>query len=214
MDKNKTMVAIELIVGDTPLLNIPHITMGRVFLFPIMKKVTRNSSKDNANVSIITPIIEGRIIGNVTYLNVCNVVAPRSFAASSTETSKPDSREFITKTAKGMQNMQCPKITVKRDLLKSMAAKNDKREIPRIMAGSVIGMRTEKDMMFLNLKLYRVRANDARVPMITEIVETASATYRLYLSESKKLLSCTTSLYHLVVNPSRGNLSDDVRLKE
>jgi hypothetical protein len=57
-----------------------------------------------------------------------------------------------------------------------MAAKNDKSEIPRIMAGSVIGMRTEKDTILLNLKLYRVRANDARVPMITEITETASAT--------------------------------------
>jgi hypothetical protein len=106
MDKNKTIVAIALIVGDTPLLNIPHITIGRVFLLPMMKKVTRNSSKDNANVSIMTPIIEGLMRGKVIYLNVWSVVAPRSFAASSTEVSNPDSREFMTKTAKGMQKMQ------------------------------------------------------------------------------------------------------------
>lgn len=176
IEKNRTIVAIEFIVGDTPLLNMPQISMGRVFLFPIMKKVTRNSSKDNANVSIITPIIEGRMIGNVTYLNVCSVVAPRSFAASSTEMSNPDNREFMTRTAKGIQKMQCPKITVNSDLLKSMAAKNDRSEMPRIIAGRVIGIMTEKDTMFLNLKSYRVNANDARVPRTTEIAETASAT--------------------------------------
>ena len=154
IEKTNTIVAIEFIVGDTPLRNIPQITIGSVFLFPIMKNVTRNSSKDRAKVSIITPIIEGLMSGNVTYLNVCSVVAPRSFAASSTEISKPDSREFMTKTAKGIQNMQWPKITVKSDRLKSMAAKKDRRDIPRMMAGSVIGMRNEKDTMFLNLKSY------------------------------------------------------------
>jgi hypothetical protein len=90
--------------------------------------------------------------------------------------SKPDNREFMTRTAKGMQKMQCPKITVSRDLLKSMAAKNDSSEMPRIMAGSVIGMRTEKDTMFLNLKLYLVRAKEARVPITTDIADTPRAT--------------------------------------
>jgi len=70
IEKTRIIVAIALIVGDTPLRNIPQISMGRVFLFPIMKKVTRNSSKDSANVSIMTPIIEGLISGNVIYLNV------------------------------------------------------------------------------------------------------------------------------------------------
>lgn len=176
IEKNNTMVAIEFIVGDTPLRSIPQITIGSVFLFPMMKKVTRNSSNDRAKVSIMTPIIEGLISGNVIYLNVCSVVAPRSFAASSTETSKPDSREFMTRTTKGIQNMQCPKITVKSDLLKSIAAKNDRSEMPRIMAGRVIGMRTEKDTKFLNLKLYLVSAKDAMVPMATEIADTPSAT--------------------------------------
>jgi hypothetical protein len=176
IEKNRTSVAIALIEGDTPLRNIPQMTRGSVFLFPMTKKVTRNSSKDNAKVSIITPIIEGLMSGKVTYLNVCSVVAPRSFAASSTEISNPDNREFITRTAKGIQKIQCPKITVNRDLLKSMAAKNDSSEIPRIIAGSVIGMRTEKDTIFLNRKLYRVSANDASVPMTTEIADTASAT--------------------------------------
>jgi hypothetical protein len=106
IEKNKTIVAIAFIVGDTPLRNIPQITIGRVFLFPIIKKVTRNSSKDRAKVSIITPIIDGLMSGNVTYLNVCSVVAPRSLAASSTETSNPDSREFMTNTTKGIQKMQ------------------------------------------------------------------------------------------------------------
>jgi len=64
------MVAIEFIVGDTPRRSIPQITMGSVLRLPIMKKVTRNSSKDSAKVSIMTPIIEGLMIGNVTYLNV------------------------------------------------------------------------------------------------------------------------------------------------
>jgi len=70
IEKTRIIVAIALIVGDTPLRSIPQISMGRVFLFPIMKKVTRNSSKDSANVSIMTPIIEGLISGNVIYLNV------------------------------------------------------------------------------------------------------------------------------------------------
>ncbi len=214
IEKNSTMVAIEFIVGDTPLRSIPQITIGSVFLLPTMKKVTRNSSKERANVSIMIPIIEGLMSGNVTYLNVCIVVAPRSFAASSTEISNPDSREFMIRTAKGMQKMQCPKITVKSDLLKSMAAKNDRSEMPRMMAGSVIGMRTEKETMFLNLKLYLVSANDARVPMTTEIADTPSATYTLFLSDAINLLSFTTSLYHLPVNPSKGNLSDDVGLNE
>jgi hypothetical protein len=176
IEKKRTSVAIALIEGETPLRNIPQMTSGSVFLFPMTKKVTRNSSNDKANVSIMTPIIEGLMSGKVTYLNVCSVVAPKSFAASSTEISNPDNREFMIKTAKGMQKMQCPKITVKRDLLKSMAAKNDNSEIPRIIAGRVIGMRTEKDTTFLNRKSYRVKANDARVPMTTEIAETASAT--------------------------------------
>jgi hypothetical protein len=176
IEKKRTSVAIALIEGDTPLRSIPQITRGSVFLFPMTKKVTRNSSKDNANVSIMTPIIEGLMSGKVTYLNVCIVVAPRSFAASSTEISNPDNREFMIRTAKGMQKIQCPNITVKRDLLKSMAAKKDNNDMPRIIAGSVIGMRTESDTMFLNRKLYRVSANDARVPMKTEIADTASAT--------------------------------------
>jgi len=86
----------------------------------------------------------------------------------------------MTRTAKGIQKMQCPKMTVNRDLLKSIAAKKDRSEMPRMMAGRVMGMRTEKDTMFLNLKSYRVRANDARVPMVTEIAATANATYTLF----------------------------------
>jgi len=79
-------------------------------------------------------------------------------------------------TAKGMQKMQCPKMTVNSDLLKSMAEKNDRSEMPRITAGRVIGTMTKKDIKFLDLKLYRVRANEARVPRMTEITETPSAT--------------------------------------
>jgi hypothetical protein len=176
IEKNNTIVAIEFIVGDTPRRSIPQITIGSVFLFPIMKKVTRNSSNDRAKVSIMTPIMEGLISGNVTYLKVCSVVAPRSLAASSTAISNPDNREFMTRTAKGIQKMQCPKITVNSDLLKSMAAKNDSSEMPRIIAGSVIGMRTEKDTIFLNLKLYLVRAKEARVPITTDIADTPRAT--------------------------------------
>ena len=61
-----TIVAAALINGETPLLNIAQITIGRVFFLPIMKNVTKNSSKDNPKVSIMVPITDGLIRGNVT----------------------------------------------------------------------------------------------------------------------------------------------------
>jgi hypothetical protein len=77
-----------------------------------------------------------------------------------------------------------------------------------------MGMSIEKETTFFILKRYRVNAKDARLPMTTEMTDTAIPTRTLFLSASRKLLSCITSTYHLVVRPDMGNMAADVVLKE
>lgn len=172
----KTMVAIAFITGETPLRSIPQITIGSVFCFPTIKKVTRNSSKDRPKVSIDAPIKEGRISGNVTYLKVCALVAPRSMAASSMERSNPSSLEFIISITKGVQNRTWLIITVKSDLVNPIDEKKDRRATPSTIGGRVIGTSTENVTNFLNLKLYLVKAIEARLPIITDTTATTIPT--------------------------------------
>src|SRR6185436_10035449 len=62
----------------------PKIQIGSVCTAgPAVNVVTTISSKDSANASTAPATSEPRIIGKVTYLNVCQDDAPRSADASS-----------------------------------------------------------------------------------------------------------------------------------
>lgn len=209
-----TMVAIELMTGETPLLSMPQMMIGRVFFFPMIKKVTKNSSKEIANVSIRAPIMDDRMSGNVTYRNVWILLAPRSLAASSTDMSNPSSLEFMISTAKGAQKRTWLMITVARDRDIPISEKNERSAIPSMMGGSVIGISTEKETTVFILNRYRVRAKDVILPMTTEIRDTTIPTRTLFFNAARKFLFRRTSPYHFVVRPAMGNMAAEVALKE
>ena len=64
------MTEIALTLGSIDLRIIDQMSIGRVLSAPITKNVMRNSSNESANTTIAAPIIEGAIIGNVTFQNV------------------------------------------------------------------------------------------------------------------------------------------------
>ena len=139
------------------------------------------------------------------YLKVCNVFAPKSFAASSRAISNPYNLEFITNTTNGMQNTAWPIITVNNDLLIFKDEKKDKSEIPNKIPGIDIGMSTIKDMRFLALNLYRIKAKEARTPTRTDTVAVTDATYTLFFTDEIKSSFSKSFTYHLKVKPANGN---------
>ncbi|EPS49266.1 hypothetical protein CFSAN002369_12555 [Clostridium botulinum CFSAN002369] len=67
------------ISGVTPNLTIENILSGKVLLSgPAAKKLIITSSKDSVKASSAPDIIPGDITGSVTFVKVCQGVAPKS----------------------------------------------------------------------------------------------------------------------------------------
>ncbi len=81
--------------------------IGNVTVEPALKLLITKSSIDSANASSAAAATAGIISGSVTSRNVCHGVAPRSCAASSSERSKPISRERTVTITNDRVNMMC-----------------------------------------------------------------------------------------------------------
>src|SRR5881296_3683181 len=92
-------VAMALSSGLTIEPSVDQIWMGSVLSLPIANSVRMNSSNDSVKAKSALPTMPGRMSGNVTCQNVVISSAPRSIAASSSDSSKRCSRvEMSTKT--------------------------------------------------------------------------------------------------------------------
>ncbi len=86
-----------------------------------------------------------RIIGNVTYRNVCHGDAPRSADASSRLVPSRRSRAWVLLKTMTMQNVAWPTITVARPSVTPSAEVNVAfSAMPVTMPGNVIGSTTRK----------------------------------------------------------------------
>ena len=77
-EKMVNIADIALIVGFTPNLIIPQMTIGVVLCTPTVKKVTTNSSNERAKANNAAPKKVGLMIGNITRRKTCTGFAPRS----------------------------------------------------------------------------------------------------------------------------------------
>jgi hypothetical protein len=73
----------------------------------VVKKLTTKSSRLRVKASMPPATTAGAIIGKVTCQKVCQEVAPRSCAASSTAGSMPTRRERTTIATKGIWKVTC-----------------------------------------------------------------------------------------------------------
>src|SRR5437867_8745334 len=92
-------VAMALSSGLTIEPSVDQIWMGSVLSLPIVNSVRMNSSNDSVKAKSALPTMPGRMSGKVTCLNVVISSAPRSMAASSSDSSNRCSRvEMRTNT--------------------------------------------------------------------------------------------------------------------
>src|SRR6185312_10853200 len=88
------------------LKRFPNIQIGSVCTVgPAVNVVTTISSKDSANARIAPATSAPRIIGNVTYRNVCQGDAPRSDDASSRPVPVRRNRAWVLLNTMTMQNV-------------------------------------------------------------------------------------------------------------
>ena len=156
----------------------------------------------------------GRINGNVIERNVRSRLAPRSYAASSSETSICSSLGTRTRIVYGRLITMCPMTTVRIDRGTPIVWKRRSSEIPKTTYGITRGLRSNAETAARPLMRRRVSATEARTPSTTAPTLEIAAMIALVCSAALRSPLVRNWWYQWSVNPLSGNDGSSELLNE
>src|SRR6185312_2312477 len=200
-------VASAFTSGLTPSRTLEKITMGSVLdPGPATNCEMTRSSHERVKASSHPASTAGRMSGSVMRQNTFAGRAPRSCAASSSDSSNPARRDCITTVTYAMQNEMCASVIVSAPIPRGQpmaccrATKSSSNDSPLITSGMTMGAvviptRSERPRKAPN----RARAVPARMPRIVETVAAQTATRSDSQAASSTCPSEKSTPYHLRV---------------
>ena len=181
---------------------------------PITNEATAYSSNDVVNAIRKAETTAGRINGSVIERKVRRRLAPRSYAASSSETSICSSLGTRTRIVYGRLMTTCPMTTVKIDRGIPIVWNRSSKEIPKTTYGMTSGLRSSAETAALPLMRRRVSATDASTPSTTAPTLEIAAMTALVCSAPLRSALLRNWRYQWSVNPLSGNAGSSELLNE
>ncbi|MCY1305112.1 hypothetical protein D9M70_548960 [compost metagenome] len=182
--------------------------MGKVVSLPLTNTVMISSSNESAKTSTEAPKMLGLNMGRVTSRNDCQVVAPRSRAASSRDWSKYSIRDRIVATKNGNAYRMCAMVTLTRERPMPTWANQMIREIPKNNPGRPIGTEQIAAIAAFARPFILIMASATVAPRTVVPIEAAVATMMLFQSEVVNVGLVKICSYQRRLKPSNGNTSE------
>src|SRR6266576_899240 len=188
--------------------------MGNVVRDPATNEATAYSSNEVVNAIRKADTTAGRINDSVIERNVRKRLAPRSYAASSSETSICSSLGTRTRIVYGRLMTMCPMTTVKIERGMPTVCKRSSKEIPKTTYGITRGLRSSAETAALPLTRRRVSATDASTPSTTAPTLEIAAMIALVSSAPLRSPLVRNWWYQWSVNPLSGKDGSSELLNE
>src|ERR687887_1528915 len=179
--------------------------IGNVTRGPTTNDATAYSSNEVVNAIRKAETTAGRMSGNVIERKVRRRLAPRSNAASSSETSTWSSRGTRTRIVYGRLITTCPITTVRIERGTPSWWKSRSSEIPKTTYGITSGLRRSAETAALPRKRRRVSPIAASTPRTTAPVLESAAMIALVSSAPLRSELVRNSWYQWKVKPLSGN---------
>src|ERR671935_1292134 len=179
--------------------------IGNVTRGPTTNDATAYSSNEVVNAIRKADTTAGRISGNVIERKVRRRLAPRSNAASSSETSIWSSRGTRTRIVYGRLITTCPITTVRIERGTPSWWKRRSSEIPKTTYGITSGLRRSAETAARTRKRRRVKAIEASTPRTTAPALESAAMIALVSKAPLRSELTRNSWYQCNVKPESGN---------
>src|SRR5919204_3415671 len=188
--------------------------IGNVTRGPTTNDATAYSSNDVVNAIRKAETTAGRISGNVIERKVRRRLAPRSNAASSSETSTWSSRGTRTRIVYGRLMTTCPITTVRIERGTPSWWKRRSSEIPKTTYGITSGLRRSAETAARPPKRRRVSAIEESTPSTTAPALESAAMIALVSRAPRRSEFVRNWWYQCRVNPLSGNVGTAESLNE
>ncbi len=183
-------------------------------LGPTRNDATAYSSNDVVNAINSAETTAGRINGSVIERNVRKRLAPRSYAASASDTSICSSRGTSTRIVYGSVITMCPITTAGAPFGTPSVWKSSNSAIPKTRYGITSGLSKSAETSGLPRNAPRTSASDESTPRMTAPTLVAAAIAALLCSASRRSPLTRNSWYQCSVNPLSGNVGTAELLNE